>query len=140
MDLKRFDSVTLANKGVDMELKDLRTGQPSGAFITLLGMDSDEFKRIRSERARAAIDRASANGSRQPTDEEMDAMAVDGLAALTIGWWFKGDDGMRVDWLMEGKEQVLFSHSEAARIYRAYPAIREQVNVFIAERRNFLTP
>lgn len=128
--LKAFDTVTRANAGVEMELKDLRTGKGSGAFITLLGMDSEMFREIREERSRAMADRAAAGESVQISDAERTDLLCDTLARCTLGWReLDGEDG---------QPMPPYSYSVANSLYKKYPAIREQVNVFIAERANFV--
>ena len=39
MKFSRFDSQTLAEKGIDAEVPDPITGEPSGLILTLLGAD-----------------------------------------------------------------------------------------------------
>ena len=124
MKLSEFDTKTLSNKGVDVELKSLRDNSKTGAFITVLGTDSDAFKDIQIERAREALDRET-RGLPQLTAEERDEQGIKTLARCTVGW--NGIDGL-------GE----FSQAAAIELYRNYPAIREQVNVAIADRRNFL--
>ena len=59
---------------------------------------------------------------------ETDAIAI--LATCTLGW--KG--------MEEHGEVVKFSVAKAKDIYARYPAIREQVSVFVETRANFLPP
>jgi hypothetical protein len=123
--LKQFDTKTGANAGVEVELKFIGSGAPSGAFIRVLGTDSDVFRDMQIERAREALDR-EAKGLPEWTAEERDERSVQTLARCTLGW--RGLDGIDD-----------FSIKAAEALYRDYPAIREQVNIAIANRANFLT-
>lgn len=127
--LSSFDTVTRSNAGVEMQLKDLRSGKPSGAFITVLGTDGDTFRAIREERSRMLADRAAAGESVQISDAERTDMLCDMLARCTLGW--RGIDSE------DGNPMPPYSYSVAYSLYKMYPAIREQVNVFVAERANF---
>lgn len=126
-DLNAFDTVPLANSGAPCYLKDIRTGRPTAMYITVLGMDSDAFQQIKLERARDMALRREQGNFSELTPEERDALTIDTLARLTVGWSIKS-----------GGQDVEFSVAKAREIYKAYPAVREQVNVFMAERANFL--
>lgn len=128
MDLSNFDTVTRANQGAQCTLKDIRTGKPTDATITLRGMDSEDFQRLKADRARDMAARRESGNYTDLTQEEKDDIAIDTLARMTVGW-----DGLK----HEGAP-LPFSLSAARDLYRHYPAIREQVNVFIADRANFL--
>ena len=123
--LKQFDTRTGANAGVDVELRFIGSGAPSGAFIRVLGTDSDVFRAMQLERARESLDRET-KGLPDWTAEERDERGVQSLAACTVGWRGLDDIGE-------------FTLKAAADLYRKYPAIREQINVAIADRANFLT-
>lgn len=127
LDLNQFDTTTRANEGVDCALRDLRTGKPTEAVITLRGLDSEAFRDIKTERARETARRMEAGLSPELTPDEKDALTADTLSKLTVGW-----RGLA----LAGKE-LEFSQSEAFKLYLRYPAIREQVNAFAGDRANF---
>jgi len=125
--LTKFDTKTKASKGVEIELKDLRTGKRAGAFITILGADSDQFQDAKTEQARALAD-SQVNGDR-PGSRQMIEMTCRTLAACTIGWReLEGPDG----------QPLPFSEFEAQKLYSDYPAIRDQINEEMANRANFV--
>jgi hypothetical protein len=128
MELDSFDTITLSNKGVEFALKDLRTNKDTDAFITVIGRDSDEYRAIRTERTRMLADRASAGQSDEFTQAELDTLACELLGRCTKGW--RG--------ITQKGEAIVFSEKAAMDLYAKYPAIREQVNVFIGERANFI--
>lgn len=124
--LAKFDTKTKADKGVEIELKDLRTGKPAGAFITIYGQDSDRFQEVKTEQARELAD--SMNGVR-PSSKMINDMTCRTLAACTISWReLEGPDGKPLE----------FSQRAAEELYRDYPAIRDQINEAVADRANFV--
>lgn len=127
--LDRFDTRTRANEGVEIELKHVKTGEPMGCFITVLGTDSDAFRRLKTDRERQALDLISkkgADGDLSAEEREEAALAL--LAGCTVGWRE----------LEQGGKPLVFSPAAAAQLYRDYPPIREQVDRAIANRANFL--
>ncbi len=128
MDLKNFDTKAKANEGVEIELRDLRTGKGSGAFIRVLGTDSDKFAELSAERSRQVATILERTGKKELSREEVNGLTVDLLAGCTIGW--RG--------LKDGGEPFEYSDERAKKLYEGYPAIREQVNLAIADRTNFL--
>lgn len=128
MELARFDTLTNANAGVEIELKDLKTGMGSGAFVRVLGSDGDVFQRLKSDRTRKIAKRLQETGGESLPQEEIDDMTCEMLAACTINW--RG--------LTDGGKEVPFSLERAKAVYRQYPAIRDQVNIAIGDRSLFL--
>ena len=108
-------------------MKRLSDGKPSGVFFTLLGKDGDEFRNILAERERMITDRAAA-GQPLLSAAERDDLNCDMFARCTRGW--RG--------LEEGGKAVEFNRDKAKDIYTKYPGIREQANVFISDRANFV--
>lgn len=128
MDLKLFDTKTKANEGVEIELRDLRTGKGSGAFIKVLGTDSDRFAELSADRARQVTAILERTGKKELSREEINGLTVDLLVGCTVGW--RG--------LESGGEVFEYSPANARRLYEEFPAIREQINLAIADRSNFL--
>jgi hypothetical protein len=128
MKLSKFNTTKRSNSGVELELTLLGSGDKSGVFITLLGRDGTVFRSIRDERSRAMTDRVQA-GKGEYTPEEQDDMVCDTLSKLTLGWRnIEDDDG----------SELAFTKEKAYQIYRDHPAIREQANLFLADRGNFV--
>jgi len=106
----------------------LRTGKGEEAYVEVYSADS----KVRREHDRA-IQRRRLNmrGRGRITPEELEAEAVDLLAALTAGWKLVTLSGDALD--------VPFSAENARELYAA-PAlawIREQVDEFAGDRGNF---
>lgn len=128
MKLAKFGTKVLANAGVTMFLNDLKTGKATTAGLVLLGKDSDEFRTCREERERFFADRVAAGKSVDISQEERDELACNMLARCTKAFIELEDDN---------GSPLSYSLSGAERLYLDYPAIREQANIFIAERANF---
>lgn len=101
-------------------------GEP--AWIDLHSTDSPAAQKHQ----RAAQNRRLQSRARKITAEELESEGVDLLATLTAGWRLLGLDGAVLD--------IPCTRANAAELY-AEPAaawIREQVNMFAADRGNFL--
>lgn len=110
-----------ANAGISIELK-TPDGKPSGAHITVLGTDSDQFREARIERSRE-----SANILTLPEKERALAAVkadVKLLASLVVGWDFAEE------FTPVNVETLLF---EA-------PNVRDQVDETAGNRALFLRP
>lgn len=127
MDLKRFDTRTRSESGIEVELLDLRTLKKSGVFIKVHGRDSQIYRDANTEMNRQIAEILEARG--KVTDEEKEEMACEMLAACTIEW--RGLESGGVEYVFDGP-------SKAKQLYRDYPAIREQVDRTIGNRANFI--
>lgn len=123
-DLAQLDLTAKSNDGEWLELEHPVTGEPLGIKIKLAGVDSDIYKK----QLRKLQDRRLRKGLRTITAEEFEEEQLQLLVACTLDW-----KGM----IYEGKE--LEPTKENIRmIYEKFGWIREQVDNFIGDRRNFL--
>lgn len=92
--------------------------------VTVKGSDSEAW-------TLAAIEIERRNRKKVAAGEKVDGIAdlCEQLAAVTIGW-----GGFKT---LDGKE-ALFSRDAAAAVYRAAPAIRDQVYARVTRRENFI--
>jgi hypothetical protein len=106
-------------------------GEPH--VITLLGPDSPVYQRLVHQQTQKRIDAAAAahaKGETAPADpEEAKADAIDVMARCTKGW---------TGFLDRQGAPIEFSVDAARQLYTRFPVIREQVDSFIVQRRNFL--
>jgi len=131
-DLSEIDSVDTANKGAPLQLRDVRGAliyrDKEPVAITLLGSDSDTFREV----SRANVSRRIANKDRSGIDfEASEREQIELMVACTTGWSNVKDK--------EGKT-IPFTAANAKSLYEAYPAVREQVESFVMDRANFVTP
>lgn len=99
--------------GAEMEIRNPATGEPTGAFLLLKGIDSRTFRAASSEFNRRRLEK----------DHDIQALALDMSVAITSGW--RG---------IEGRE---FSKDAVRELYEKSPAIRMQVDEWFQDRRNF---
>ena len=97
--------------------------------ITVLGTDSDSYRDLLKARARKRLAAQKGNNQNKPVDlDETERRGIELLASCTIGW----------ENIMEKGLLVPFSKSNVIQIYTRYPWIKEQVDVYMADRSNFL--
>jgi len=121
MDLKKFDSKTNAEKGVELVLEE-KSGTGPGAAITLYGTDSSVCKEKDRE-----IQRRNREKKSQLTPEEIEDQLFERIVAATKGW--RG--------LEEGGKELAFSPAAAEKLYRDYPELADKATTFIFNRANF---
>ena len=127
--IAEFDSKTLSESGVECKLIHPRTGLPSGAAVVVHGLDSERFRTAIAEQARKINDlRAEAAGA-EVDDEAKKAFGLSLLASCTSGFVNLAD---------ENGEPLQYSHAAAVDFYARSPSAREQVDVFLMNRANFL--
>lgn len=121
MDLKKFDSITNAEKGVELVLEE-KSEKGEGAALVLLGADSEACRRITHE-----IAQRNRTKRGELTDAEVSAQGVEKLAACTKGW--RG--------LEENGKPLEFSNAAAVKLYTDYPELADMAARFIFTRDNF---
>jgi hypothetical protein len=129
----RVDTVSLAEAGLDLELRDARgekmVSQGGTVALTLLGVDSAKYRDTLDGVTRSrveAIQKAKQAGTE--VQEDKNAFTVDVLTAITLGWKNVND---------KAGNAVPFNPENVAAFYQ-YPVIREQVDAFVSTRANFL--
>jgi hypothetical protein len=124
MEISKLFTVDRCDKGAEMEVIDPATREGTGAFIRLAGVDSAAFRRAND----TAEEKMFKKGARKITPDERRRIQVEIIAACTLAW-----RGLEQD----GKEWPC-TFDNAVTLYEASPAVREQVDLFIANRVNFL--
>jgi len=99
--------------GAEMEVLHPATGEKTGVFLMIRGVDSKSFRK-----ASADFNRKKAKG------DDHDSLAMDLTVAITAGW--------------RGIKNMEFSPDAARKLYTDSPAIRNQVDSFFTVRRNFM--
>ena len=99
-------------EGAEMEVMHPATGEATGVFLRIRGVDSPTFRAASIEFNRKRLDKAN-------DDKDI---ALDLTVAITAGW--------------RGMDEP-FSPELARKLYTDSPAIRAQVDSFFTVRRNF---
>jgi len=129
MDLNQLDTIAVGEQGVPMQVKHPVSGEPltkddgTPQTITLAGHDSDRFRAAQ----RANTDRRLKSQRRVASAEEIDKENLELLVAVTLGW----------DIQVDGQTPEP-SKAKIREIYTRFPWMREQVDVFVGDRANFL--
>ncbi len=116
MKLNELYTTDLHDAGSELEILDDQ-GKKTGLFVKVVGVDSCIFRDQAKKQQRAYIE-----ALRNKKDFDDDLFAVDSLVAATIGW--RGTDEK-------------FTKKLCKELYTKAPYIKDQVDLFIADRANF---
>lgn len=135
--LDGIDTKTLSEAGVDVVIKKLNSNEPLKAAngevvsVKVLGPDSGKYRSLSRAQIRKRLAKRAA-GQIEVTEADMDETdrdAMEILAGCTVGW--KGV-------LDKAGKPIPCTIENALKLYENYPVVREQVDLFISERSNFL--
>lgn len=126
-DLADMDTVSGANSGADIELFHPANKKPLGIFFNINGADSEKFTKAERKKRDKRL-KLRDIGALSLSAEELDTETIEMLAENTNGW----------TGLVQNGETVVFSKKMAVEIYTDYPWIKDQINVAIVDRSNFL--
>ena len=124
-DMNMLDCIPKANAGTVMDVLHPVKGTKTGIQITLAGMDSDRYRDFKRNRQNKQL---REKGPGALTAEDIEENGLDALAELTLGW-----NRMPVD-----SVNLPFTAANVKAVYRRFPWLKEQVDVFVATRANFM--
>ena len=130
-DLSSLDVVRSANDGVAIDILHPVTKEPLGITITVLGADSAAFKKLATDQNRRRLAKMEKQGGFKPsavTQDERDEDAIELLAACTKAW-----NGVVLDAVT-----LECNRDNAMGLYERLPWLREQIDVAIGDRANFI--
>ena len=128
MDLDTLDTRKGAEAGFDVHLKHPKTNAPIGAVIRVVGADAEAYQQKTLEQQRDRMQQVARQGRILVEPEQQEEQGLALLAAATLSWSGITVRGVTLE----------FSQSAAAKLYREFPWIREQVDEAIHTRANFL--
>jgi len=120
MDIEKLYTVDLHEAGAEVQING-PDGKPTDIFIKMVGIDSKTWRNIIKRKERALL-----KMSYDEIAEVEDGYLI--LAEATLGWRGIESNGKPVE----------FSKKKAEQLYKNAPYIRDQVDVFIANRSNFM--
>lgn len=127
---KEYNPRKLAEGGAKLVLSDPKN-RPTEAWILLRGADSDTYQdAFREQQRKRAQAMAKARKMVVPSPEELENDALELYAATTVAWGDLDQVGVA--------GELACTPKNAIELYRSRPDIREQVDLFINERANFL--
>lgn len=130
MDLASLDLTKASNDGAWITLKHPATGEELSGRIKIVGKDSTKFTQLSEEFKRKTLDDMKSNKTMAQRMENAQEQSDSILVACTLDW-----DGMMLD----GKD-LPFTETNVKMVYSRFNWIKEQIDVAIADRANFLTP
>ena len=131
VDLAAIDTVKGSNDGFDVRIYHPGTSEDLDITINVLGKDSDAFQKVSRGQNKRRMAKMSKGGFRNvstPPVEEIESDGIELLASCTTGW-----SGVVID-----KKEIEFSKENAVMIYDRFPWIKEQVDLAIGDRANFI--
>lgn len=128
MDLSKLKTAK-ADEGATLELLHPSTMDViEGMTITLLGQDSQVYRKLSLGKQQAALNRMKRGKKAEDLDaEKLSEDSINDLVKLTVAWTGFERDGKPVE----------FNEVNVKNIYTEFPWIREQAQEFIADRANF---
>ncbi len=117
LDLNKYDTVKLADEGVEIELKSPKDDSSLNAFIRVCGSDSKVYRKAQMEAQNRRLHALQKRNGTKLNAEELEAEALEIIARCTLGWRGLG----------KGAEELPFSTEKARELYEAFPWIRKQV-------------
>lgn len=112
--------------GAELNVVHPATSEPTSIYLRLAGVDSRIFRTAVRERQRLRSETLSKGASEDADLEEV--RDVDILVSATLGWRGIMNDG----------EEMPFSSDAVRTLYLKSPGVRNQVERFIYNRRNFI--
>lgn len=129
MELELLDVAELESSRLHtarMQVRSPKTGKLVDAFVEVYNPDSEEYQNVdvritdkRMQRARSSSGNLSA--------EELREMALEKLTGITV----------RIEGFAQNGEPMESNRSNIYLLYKANPWLRDQVNEFLEDRRNF---
>jgi hypothetical protein len=117
MDIESLYTVESHESGAEMQVKD-DTGKELDMFITIAGIDSKLFRKVKNELRREIL---------KDVDADTEGLRAKSLAEVTLGWRGFQSNG----------EDLEFSQEKAEQLYLNAPYLMDQADNFINQRINF---
>lgn len=129
IDLSTLDTRAGANAGAPVVLTHPVTGAELPATVLIHGHDSDAYREAQISIQRDRLARMARQRGTPPDPEEVNAEALQLLAACVQGW-----EGLQ----QNGQPLAYTGTASALALLQAFPWIREQVDAAVHRRENFL--
>jgi len=123
MEISKLATAEAHSEGAECNITDPLTNKPTDVFIKIMGADSKDWRAQKKKQTNAVMN-ARAGGKSE--DIDFDAMDVDALVAVTIGW--RG--------ILENGKDYPFSKKNARRLYENSPAVVNQLLAFLSNGAN----
>lgn len=122
MELADFHTAESHQTGSEIRVRK-PDGSYSDCYITVVGIDSPQWREIVKNRNRSDLRKVIESDEKSEADEK-----AEDLAKASLNWRGFTDQGQEIE----------FSQDKAEQLYSAAPYIADQVDMFIANRVNFI--
>lgn len=130
MEFNKLATVDRHENGAECNILDPVTNKPTDFFIKICGSDSKIWRKAKKKQTSAIIN-ARANMEEGQTYDDMDidfeAMDIDALVDVTLGWRGLADNG----------KEVKFTSKKAKQLYEQAPDVVKQLLSFVSNNENF---
>lgn len=123
-----FSTKNSANAGVDIDVPNPVTGEPTGFIITIFGKDSDRYRKVEAEQRERAVRAANTTGTFRMSTEVVESNATELITACVKGWSGLTD---------EGGADIPFSAEALKDLMKDSPYVREILDRNIGDRSLF---
>ncbi|BAQ84219.1 hypothetical protein [uncultured Mediterranean phage uvMED] len=115
MDINQLCTADAHEEGAEIRIVSPLDGKETDFYITLKGIDSKAYRKAVRKYHRALLN-------------EEEGGEIDLLVAITKDW--RG--------LKDGDKDIIFSAEKAKELYANAPSVTQQIDQFIADRKNFM--
>jgi hypothetical protein len=130
MDLAKLDLTKASNEGAWYTLKHPATGEELSGKIKIVGKDSTKFTQMSEEFRRKTLEDMKSTKTMSQKMESAQEQSDAILVACTLDW---------EEMMLDG-EDLPFTEANVRMIYSRFHWIKEQIDIAIADRSNFLIP
>jgi hypothetical protein len=124
MEISRLATAESHGEGAECNILDPVTREPTDVFIKVMGSDSKQWRAQKKKQTNAVLE---ARAQDKAKSIDFDAMDVEALVAVTLGWRGIVADG----------EEYAFNKANAKSLYENAPNVVAQLLEFLANGANF---
>jgi hypothetical protein len=129
LDIGVLKSADLNHASCISPVRDAKGDPYPDVSITVVSIDSDRYRDFKRKTGQAQLDKVVTFGRLRPQVDEVNEEIIDTLVACTVEWTGFEKDG----------EPLPPTPENVRAVYKAAPWIRDQVNLFMGDRRNFFS-
>lgn len=126
--LKKLNTKDSANRGTTIEVPDPTDGTPSGFKITILGKDSDAYRRVEASQRERAIRMANTTGTFRVSPEQIEHNTLELISCCVVGW-----EGLED----ENGQSIPFNQENLKSLLNESPYVKEILDRNIGDRSIF---
>jgi len=139
IDLTTLDSKAKSEKGARLNFINPADGSEMTTFMDVLGRDSATWTNMEREDLLKNVNKKTSKKKATEDDAiEIEQKITEKLAKMVTKFGEIDDKGKEVDYILFQGDKLKWSFENAVLVLETLPWMREQVNVFIGDRANFL--